>query len=205
MGLKCCFLVKMPCPRLNCWINILSKMSIHLFLTSAICHSEKSPTHSCTCSWLAQFSYRLHKTSWLFQLRIITCVLPKWRVFIDRLKVQICTFPGHAPWVRVCPCFKEGTSHAIPCGCEHTHTVKEETLPAIRHRCGVNHNFSRGRIVFLHARHHRYAYGYRWVCWVPVCQLFLQTYQFAKWNFICAMLPTELMIYIWLFWVLTIT
>ena len=47
---------------------------------------EKSPILSCTCSYLAQFSYQLHATSWLCQLRIIAPVHQKWHIFVTKWK-----------------------------------------------------------------------------------------------------------------------
>ena len=56
---------------------------------------------------------------------------------------------------------QRGNLTSIPCGCEHTHTVREETSFTVCCRCRVIYTFSRGRIIFSHAVHRRCVYSYR--------------------------------------------
>ena len=56
------------------------------------------------------------------------------------------------------PYFREGRLCAVCQGYENTYTIREETLPAVGHGCGVTYTLSRRRIVFLHAICHGYGY-----------------------------------------------
>ena len=62
---------------------------------------------------------------------------------------------------------------AVRRGCEHTHTVKEETLRAVGRGCGLTHTFLRGRIISLHVVLRMCGYGYSPLCRVLLCRAFL--------------------------------
>ena len=76
-------------------------------------------------------------------------------------KQQSCTIPGHALWVgaHTYRYFKWKPKRAVCHGCEHTHTVKEETWCAVCHGYGVTHTFLRGGIIFLHTVYRRCGYN----------------------------------------------